>query len=323
MAKTLQLRRGTTAENDAFTGSEGELTVDTTKKTLRLHDGSTAGGKEIVGASDLADVATTGNYSDLSGTPSLSTVATSGSYNDLSNKPSLASVATSGSYSDLNNKPTIPSKTSQLTNDSGYLTSHQDLSAYAKSTDLTSYLPLSGGTMTGAIKAPQYSVNGMGVLKSDYGVELVTGSYWQDGAGIIFRNMSSPYTPGGFAIRADNSAGTAYELLGLTNGSLTWDGKEIVRVNTSLVNRPSTSDSSYAYKYNDGFILQGGFKYSTTGPTKITFPIPFTSYFYMQVAPNSNVFLYVSSWSVSWMDIANGTSSSATTGMFTWLACGF
>lgn len=41
-------------------------------------------------------------------TTDLATVATSGSYNDLSNKPSLATVATSGSYNDLSNKPTIP-----------------------------------------------------------------------------------------------------------------------------------------------------------------------------------------------------------------------
>ena len=38
----------------------------------------------------------------------LATVATSGSYNDLSNKPTLATVATSGSYNDLSNLPTIP-----------------------------------------------------------------------------------------------------------------------------------------------------------------------------------------------------------------------
>lgn len=34
----------------------------------------------------------------------------------------------SGSYTDLSNKPTIPSKTSQLQNDSGFLTQHQDIS---------------------------------------------------------------------------------------------------------------------------------------------------------------------------------------------------
>ena len=39
----------------------------------------------------------------------LATVATSGAYNDLSGKPTLAKVATSGSYNDLSNKPSIPS----------------------------------------------------------------------------------------------------------------------------------------------------------------------------------------------------------------------
>ena len=37
----------------------------------------------------LADVATSGAYSDITGTPSLAAVATSGSYNDLSNKPTI------------------------------------------------------------------------------------------------------------------------------------------------------------------------------------------------------------------------------------------
>lgn len=48
-------------------------------------------------SSDLAAVATSGAYSDLSGKPTLATVATSGSYNDLSNKPTLGSAAAKGS----------------------------------------------------------------------------------------------------------------------------------------------------------------------------------------------------------------------------------
>jgi hypothetical protein len=44
MATTLQLRRGTTAEANALTGAAGELFVDLTTKTMRLHDGTTAGG---------------------------------------------------------------------------------------------------------------------------------------------------------------------------------------------------------------------------------------------------------------------------------------
>ena len=43
--------------------------------------------------SDLATVATTGAYSDLSGKPNLAAVATSGSYNDLLNKPTLGTAA--------------------------------------------------------------------------------------------------------------------------------------------------------------------------------------------------------------------------------------
>ena len=45
----------------------------------------------------------------------------------------LSTVATSGSYNDLSNKPTIPTKTSQLTNDSNFITSTA-LSGYATKT---------------------------------------------------------------------------------------------------------------------------------------------------------------------------------------------
>lgn len=44
MARQIQFRRGTADEHANFTGAEGEITVDTTNKTLRVHDGVTAGG---------------------------------------------------------------------------------------------------------------------------------------------------------------------------------------------------------------------------------------------------------------------------------------
>lgn len=44
MAKRLQLRRGTQVQHVAFTGALGEVTVDTTRKALILHDGVTTGG---------------------------------------------------------------------------------------------------------------------------------------------------------------------------------------------------------------------------------------------------------------------------------------
>lgn len=44
MADQVQRRRGTTAEHSTFTGAVGEWTQDTDKKTVVVHDGSTAGG---------------------------------------------------------------------------------------------------------------------------------------------------------------------------------------------------------------------------------------------------------------------------------------
>ena len=48
MPDQLQLRGGTTSEHNSFTGVTREVTVDTTKKTLVVHDGSTAGGTPLM-----------------------------------------------------------------------------------------------------------------------------------------------------------------------------------------------------------------------------------------------------------------------------------
>lgn len=88
-------------------------------------------------STDLSTVATTGDYTDLINTPSLATVATTGFYSDLINKPTLSAVASSGDYDDLTNKPTIPTKTSELNNDSGFITKNvNDLTNYTLSSSL-------------------------------------------------------------------------------------------------------------------------------------------------------------------------------------------
>lgn len=47
MAKQLQLRKGTTVEHGTFTGANAEVTVDTDKNTVVVHDGVTAGGTPL------------------------------------------------------------------------------------------------------------------------------------------------------------------------------------------------------------------------------------------------------------------------------------
>ena len=108
-------------------------------------------------SADLARVATSGSYNDLSNKPTTLSSFTDNlgsnpvhthsqyltSHQDISgkvNRTELATVATSGSYNDLLNKPTIPTTLSSFTDNLGsnpvhthsqYLTSHQDISGKA------------------------------------------------------------------------------------------------------------------------------------------------------------------------------------------------
>ena len=176
---------------------------------------------EYTKTANLAKVATSGAYSDLSGTPTiptvptkvsaftndvgyaktseLATVATSGTFASLTSKPTtlsgygitdatianktitlgsnsvtLANVATSGSYNDLSNTPTIPTvptKVSAFTNDAGYLTSHQDLSAYAKTASLASVA--TAGTFASLTSKPT-TISGYGITDASISGSKIT-----------------------------------------------------------------------------------------------------------------------------------------------------
>ena len=136
---------------------------------------------------NFANVATSGDYNDLSNKPTipsvdglaseayvnekvaaikvpsldgyaktadLSTVATSGSYNDLADKPTIPSTTGLASEAYVNEKvaaiviPEVPTKVSELENDSGYLTEHQSLAEYAKKTEIPAPYTLPVATKT-------------------------------------------------------------------------------------------------------------------------------------------------------------------------------
>ena len=56
MSRQIQFRRGTAAEHENFTGAVGEITVDTTNNTLRVHDGATIGGTALARADAVTDM---------------------------------------------------------------------------------------------------------------------------------------------------------------------------------------------------------------------------------------------------------------------------
>ena len=122
-----------TIEGSDFSGSYNDLTDKPTIPTKT---------SDLTNDSGYINQLKTINNESLIGTGNLTIKGSdfSGSYNDLTDKPTipsktsdltndsgfvvgstLATVATSGDYDDLSNKPTIPSKTSDLTNDSGFV----------------------------------------------------------------------------------------------------------------------------------------------------------------------------------------------------------
>lgn len=121
------------AGTSSFSGNYTDLTNKPTLGTAAALNVATSGDAsttEVVKGDDsrLTDartpVAHTHTTSQITDFPTLSNVATSGSYNDLSNKPSIPTAT-----SDLTNdsgfvtSSDVPTKTSDLTNDSGYITS--------------------------------------------------------------------------------------------------------------------------------------------------------------------------------------------------------
>lgn len=53
MSRQIQIRRGSADEHKTFTGVSGEITMDTTNNTLRIHDGATLGGTVLAKKSEI------------------------------------------------------------------------------------------------------------------------------------------------------------------------------------------------------------------------------------------------------------------------------
>lgn len=142
---------------------------------------------QIIDFPSLATVATSGSYSDLSNKPTSMTpsshshgnITNAGAIGTTANKPLITTTngaITTGSFgttantfcqgndsrlsdartptshthtkSQITDFPTIPTKTSQLSNDSGFLTSHQSLSNYSTLANTVKSLSISGKTIT-------------------------------------------------------------------------------------------------------------------------------------------------------------------------------
>jgi len=79
MASQVQYRRGTNAQNAAFTGALAEITVDTTNGTLRVHDAITVGGSNIATVAYVTSQISALSANSISfGTSSVAVIASGG-----------------------------------------------------------------------------------------------------------------------------------------------------------------------------------------------------------------------------------------------------
>ena len=109
---------------------------------------------------DATPPSKTVSWDEIENKPNLADVATSGDYNDLSNKPTIPSTTGLASEAYVNEKvaaiviPEVPTKVSELENDKGYLTEHQSLAEYAKKTEIPApyTLPTASTSTLGGVK---------------------------------------------------------------------------------------------------------------------------------------------------------------------------
>lgn len=101
--KRVRLRKGTEQEHSSFAGVLAEVTVDTDKKTLRVHDGTTQGGFEVSKARyDVVGSATTlrANVKYFADTTSAAFIVTLPSLKSVGD---FVSVVDAEAYWDINN----------------------------------------------------------------------------------------------------------------------------------------------------------------------------------------------------------------------------
>lgn len=134
------------------------------------------------------------------------------------------------------------------------------------------YLPRTGGTMSGSISAnmEEFSISAVDNKRT---VRISGGTGLTTGASFVARGKDNPSYPGEFVCRAVSEE-KSVSLLGKPSGTLTWDGKEVLRSNSS--------SSWRIIELGDDYVMMWLYsnKGTNSGTQTFTLPIPMknTSY---------------------------------------------
>jgi hypothetical protein len=210
MPTQVQFRRGSTAQNNSFTGAAGEITVNTSNNTIRVHDGTTAGGYELakrgnislISSSTSAELAAV--ISDETGSGAL-VFATSPTFTGLI---SAANLTLSGDLTVNGTTTTINSIT--LTVDDKNI----ELGSVTSPTDVTA----DGGgiTLKGATDKTINWVSATNAWTSSEDLNLLTGKVYEINGATV---LSASTLGSGVTASSLTSVGT------IATG--TWNGSEI------------------------------------------------------------------------------------------------
>lgn len=197
MSTQVQYRRGTATQNNAFVGALAEITVDTTNKTLRVHDGATAGGSNIATVSYVDTQVSATNHIISNGTSQIQIATSGGNANvSIGGVSNVAVFTTSGISVGNVITSTVTATTVGATNLSGTLqtaaqtnvTSVGTLSSLAVTGDITSNGTLNANALT-AVSGSATVTAGSG----DNSILLVpTGTGTVDVASKKITNLAEP-----------------------------------------------------------------------------------------------------------------------------------
>ncbi len=204
---------------------------------------------------NLIEATGVSEWDDIQNKPTFATVATSGSYNDLSDQPSINNgsltikrnntligsfTANSSTNTDIN--ITVPTKTSELTNDSRFITT----------------LPIATTTSTGIIQVGDgLSITNTGVLST----ELVTtdkvnwssiGNLTSGGLKVVEYTYSRSIVVGDnqFSVNASSSIPSGFTAVGLVGLNMSGSGYTRVIVNKNFIDTSNNISISCFSNYS-------------------------------------------------------------------------